>query len=132
MRHVLFLFSVLLLAPAEAFAQTWVWPMAGHKAGDNIISPPNSLVGTEFNCCDIYIGGEEDDVVSFKVYDVKAAKVLESSVKERIVFTADAVFGSLRHPYLLHVSGRDGDVCAVAASVVARASEHGDELVVAE
>ncbi|MCR5588189.1 MAG: hypothetical protein K6F72_01090 [Bacteroidales bacterium] len=63
MKHVLFLFSVLLLAPAEAFAQTWVWPMAGHKAGDNIISPPNSLVGTEFNCCDIYIGGEEDDVV---------------------------------------------------------------------
>ena len=76
--------------------------------------------------------GEEDDVVSFKVYDVKAGKVLESSVKERIVFTADAVFGSLRHPYLLHVSGRDGDVCAVAASVVARAGEHGDELVVAE
>lgn len=74
--------------------------------------------------------GEENDVVSFKVYDVKAGKALESSVKERIVFTADVVFGSLRHPYLLHVSGCDGDTCAV--SVVARAGEHGDELVVAE
>lgn len=37
--------------------------MAGHKAGENIISPPNSHIGKEFNCCDLFIGGREGDAV---------------------------------------------------------------------
>lgn len=55
--------SVLLLAPAGVFAQTWTWPMAGHKAGENIICAPNSHIENEFNCCDLFIGGNEGDIV---------------------------------------------------------------------
>ena len=57
------LLSALLLAPAGAFAQTWVWPMVGHKAGEKILSQPDSYIDKEFNCCDLFIGGEEGDVV---------------------------------------------------------------------
>lgn len=63
MKHITLLFTVLLLATADIAAQTWVWPMAGRKPGENIISPPNSLVGKEFNGCDLIIGGDEGDVV---------------------------------------------------------------------
>ena len=42
MKHIALLFTVLLLATADISAQTWVWPMAGRKLGDNIISPPKS------------------------------------------------------------------------------------------
>ena len=57
------LLTILLIAPAEIFAQTWTWPIAGHKAGENIICPPNSHLGKEFNCCDLFIGGDKNDIV---------------------------------------------------------------------
>ena len=57
------LLFLLFLAPAGSSAQTWVWPMAGHKAGENIVSAPNSYINDEFNCCDIYISGEEGDYI---------------------------------------------------------------------
>lgn len=55
--------AIIMLLASAAFAQTWLWPMAGHKAGENIISQPDSHVGKEFNCCDLYIGGDEGDIV---------------------------------------------------------------------
>ena len=55
--------AIILLLASAAFAQTWLWPMAGHKAGENIISQPDSHIGKEFNCCDLYIGGNEGDIV---------------------------------------------------------------------
>lgn len=77
MKHITLLFTVLLLATADISAQTWVWPMAGRKLGDNIISPPNSLVGKEFNGCDLIIGGDEGDVVVSPVSGkVKSADIV--------------------------------------------------------
>ena len=55
--------AIIMLLASAAFAQTWLWPMAGHKAGENIISQPDSHVGKEFNCCDLYIGGDEGNIV---------------------------------------------------------------------
>ena len=55
--------SVLLLVPSGSIAQTWTWPMAGHKAGENIICAPNSHIENEYNCCDLFIGGNEGDIV---------------------------------------------------------------------
>ena len=55
------LLFLLFLTPAGSSAQTWVWPMAGHKAGENIVSAPNSYINDEFNCCYIFISGEEGD-----------------------------------------------------------------------
>lgn len=55
--------SVLLLVPSGSIAQTWTWPMAGHKAGENIICAPNSHIEKEYNCCDLFIGGNEGDIV---------------------------------------------------------------------
>lgn len=55
--------AIIMLLASAAFAQTLLWPMAGHKAGENIISQPDSHVGKEFNCCDLYIGGDEGDIV---------------------------------------------------------------------
>ena len=37
--------------------------MAGHKAGENIICAPNSHIENEYNCCDLFIGGKEGDIV---------------------------------------------------------------------
>ena len=59
----LFLLSTIVFVLNGAFAQTWLWPMAGHKAGENIISQPGSNIKKDFNCCDIFIGGKAGDVV---------------------------------------------------------------------
>lgn len=55
--------SVLLLLPTGAYAQTWRWPMVGHKAGANILSQPNTFIGKELNESDLFVGGKEGDVV---------------------------------------------------------------------
>lgn len=62
LRSAMVLF-IALLQMSISNAQTWLWPMAGHKAGEKIVSPPNSHIEKEFNCCDLFIGGEEGDVV---------------------------------------------------------------------
>lgn len=59
----LFLLSTIVFVLNGAFAQTWLWPMAGHKAGENIISQPGSNIKKDFNCCNIFIGGKAGDVV---------------------------------------------------------------------
>ena len=55
--------AIIIFQASVAFAQTWLWPMAGHKAGENIISQPSSYIGKEYNCCDIFISGEAGDFV---------------------------------------------------------------------
>ena len=62
MKKILLLGAVAL-ALNGAWAQTWRWPMAGHKAGENIISQPGSYINKEYNCCDLFIGGQQGDVV---------------------------------------------------------------------
>ncbi|MBR3946695.1 MAG: hypothetical protein IKJ56_06280 [Bacteroidales bacterium] len=55
--------AIIIFQASYAFAQTWLWPMAGHKTGENIISQPSSYIGKEYNCCDIFISGEAGDFV---------------------------------------------------------------------
>ena len=55
--------TIIIFQASVAFAQTWLWPMAGHKAGENIVSQPSSYIGKEYNCCDIFISGEIGDFV---------------------------------------------------------------------
>ncbi len=55
--------TIIIFQASVAFAQTWLWPMAGHKAGENIVSQPSSYIGKEYNCCDIFISGENGDFV---------------------------------------------------------------------
>ncbi len=57
------LLAALLLAPLGAYAQIWKWPMAGHKAGENIVCQPGSHIGKEYNCCNLFVGGEAGDAV---------------------------------------------------------------------
>jgi len=52
-----------LLLPADTAAQTWRWPMANHKAGENIVSQPSSYIDKEYNGTHLFIGGKEGDVV---------------------------------------------------------------------
>ncbi len=60
---VIVLLSIVLQTSTETFAQKWQWPMAGQKAGTNILSKPNSFAGREKNLTDLFIGGKESDVV---------------------------------------------------------------------
>ena len=55
--------TIIIFQASVAFAQTWLWPMAGHKAGENIVSQPSSYIGKEYNCCNIFISGEIGDFV---------------------------------------------------------------------
>ncbi|MBQ1654182.1 MAG: hypothetical protein II060_10370, partial [Bacteroidales bacterium] len=55
--------AIIVFQASAAFAQTWLWPMAGHKAGENIVSQPSSYIGKEYNCCDLFISGEVGDFV---------------------------------------------------------------------
>lgn len=55
--------TIIIFQASVAFAQTWLWPMAGHKAGENIVSQPSSYIGKEYNCCDLFISGEVGDFV---------------------------------------------------------------------
>lgn len=52
-----------LLFSLELSAQEFIWPMAGKKAGENIIGKPQTYVGTEMNFDDLFIGGEYGDAV---------------------------------------------------------------------
>lgn len=88
------LLSVLLLAPTGTKAQMWRWPMAGHKAGENILSQPNSYIDKEFNCCDLFIGGEEGDVVLSPV----DGKIIYVSINYHS--SLDYVIGGRCDPYM--------------------------------
>ncbi len=57
------LWLIALLTPVAGFTQVWVWPMAGHKAGEHIASQPGSYIEKEYNCCDLFIEGKAGDVV---------------------------------------------------------------------
>jgi hypothetical protein len=44
-------------------AQSFVWPMAGKSAGENILYKPQSYIGDELNFSNLFIGGAEGDTV---------------------------------------------------------------------
>ncbi|MDR2145356.1 MAG: hypothetical protein LBE91_02715 [Tannerella sp.] len=55
----------LLFSTVPLFAQTqpYLWPIEGAKAGDNIISAPQSYIDGELNFCDLIIGAPEGTTV---------------------------------------------------------------------
>lgn len=57
------LLLVLILAATNVQAQVWTWPIAGQKAGANILSRPNTHIDKELNVSDLFIGGKEGDAV---------------------------------------------------------------------
>ena len=64
MKKVLFI-SVLLFVWVPLFAQTqpYLWPIEGAKAGDNIISAPQSYIDGELNFDNLFIGAPEGTTV---------------------------------------------------------------------
>lgn len=54
-RKLLVTLAVSLCA-LTASAQTYLWPIKGAKAGQNIISAPQSYIGNELNSADLYVG----------------------------------------------------------------------------
>lgn len=46
-----------------AQAQTFVWPMAGKKAGEDILAQPQGFIGDELSYGELFIGGKAGDVV---------------------------------------------------------------------
>ena len=67
-----FLLTVsLFFLSVEAWAQPFLWPMAGHSAGENILSKPQEYIFSpsqeqmagELNFDELFIGGKEGDAV---------------------------------------------------------------------
>lgn len=48
------------------------------------------------------VSGEEGDMVCFKLYDANAEYVLPEIAAEKIVYTANAIYGSIETPMMLH------------------------------
>ncbi len=46
-----------------AQAQTFLWPMAGKKAGEDILAQPQGFIGDELSYGELFIGGKAGDVV---------------------------------------------------------------------
>ncbi len=54
------LLLLLLAIGLTAQAQTWLWPIDGHKANDNVLYVPQQHINGELNLDELFIGGEED------------------------------------------------------------------------
>lgn len=61
--RILLLLTGLLCLSFSVHAQSFVWPMAGKSAGENILCQPQGYIGDELNADDLFIGGEEGDAV---------------------------------------------------------------------
>ncbi len=52
-----------LATPLAVQAQTLLWPIAGKLAGENILSQPQTYIGTELNFDNLFIGAEPGAIV---------------------------------------------------------------------
>ena len=62
MKKSILLFTLLFLC-LQAGAQEILWPVSGHKAGENIIGQPQGYVGDEFNFSHLFIGCKDTDII---------------------------------------------------------------------
>lgn len=82
---------IALCVSTSIWAQDFVWPMAGKRAGDNVLCKPQSYIGTEHNFSDLFIGGEYGDAV---VSPVSGKVVFVSALYRKSLEYAISVGGS--------------------------------------
>ena len=75
------------------------------------------LEGLDTYLAFVSVSGTEDEMVSFKVYDVASDEELASSIVERIQFSANDVYGSLDKPYVLHFNANGVNSQSIEVSV---------------
>ena len=53
------------LVPIIGYAQeeSWLWPLEGHSAGDDVLFVPQQYIGNELCFDELFIGGEEGTAV---------------------------------------------------------------------
>ena len=74
------------------------------------------------------VTGQDGEEVSFKVYDAYAEETIDANVEERILFASDALYGSLKQPYMLHLDANGVDSFHGQVTVFPNPSQAGTEL----
>ena len=65
----------------------------------------NDISGLNNALAFLSVSGEEGDNVYFKLYDANADYVLPETAAEKIVYSANAIYGSVETPMMLHFNG---------------------------
>ena len=74
------------------------------------------------------VTGQNGETVNFKVYDVETQEEIKAKVEEQILFAPDALYGSLKQPYMLHLNANGVDSYHGQVAVFPNPSQAGTEL----